>query len=167
MTAPEILAKAARLGLHLRVEGENVLVSPARALPETLAEEIRVHKAEVMAALVWPPRARPCLGCAEPAPEGVLLCPACWTARQARGTVVAFDPTRAHRARRVLGGKPCPKCRATEWRISSRGDAHCEGCARAARATRRPSGSGSPRHPYATLSRVLGATQGQGRSSRR
>lgn len=49
MSAIELLEKLDALGISCTPDGERLLVRPASKLPPNLAEEIKVHKAELLA----------------------------------------------------------------------------------------------------------------------
>lgn len=72
--------------------------------------------------------AHPCVSCHAEVSADVLYCPLCWEARQARGRVLPFDPTRRARAVARLIGRPCSSCGHEDWHVTPRGDTYCAVC---------------------------------------
>jgi hypothetical protein len=106
------------LELALRIareEGGGALVHPLEGAPCT------THAPE-------PENPHPCIACGQPADASTLYCPPCWTRRQERGRLLAFDPTRAARTAAALDERYCETCGFGFWRVTPRGDAECYAC---------------------------------------
>jgi hypothetical protein len=84
MTAQELLSKAEVLGVSVKADGSELVLRYQGGLPDDLVEELRAHKAEVLAFLAREfddDEAVACRGCACAIPSGTTLCEDCGSAR--------------------------------------------------------------------------------------
>jgi TubC N-terminal docking domain len=83
MTAEELLTRAEVLGVSVQADGSELVLRYRGGLPADLVDELRAHKAEVLAFLVGDIDDSPvaCRGCAAAIPAGTTLCVECGSAR--------------------------------------------------------------------------------------
>ena len=91
MNARDVLLKAAGCGVHLSVDGDRLKVEPMNGVagvPADLLEQLRQHKAEVVALLTEPLPHGACCDCGRDTSSIVTtrfgedwLCPSCWDQR--------------------------------------------------------------------------------------